>query len=130
MTSPSLTVRRELHRYACSLCARRKVKCDKENPCTNCVKAQVQCLYEAPVPHRPRKRAGDEDLLNRLALYEDLMQKHNIDFSHYAHTWVPSAPEPKLKDNEPQTPLSIVSATGCLDSKAYASEFSATNIEV
>ncbi|RAK97339.1 C6 zinc finger domain-containing protein [Aspergillus ibericus CBS 121593] len=76
------------HKLACSLCSRRKVKCDKGDPCSNCLKADASCLYEAPSPHRPRKRAADEELLARIARYEDLMREHNIDFESYTHTWV------------------------------------------
>ena len=127
--SPPPTARRELHRYACSICARRKVKCDKGDPCTNCLKAQAQCLYEAPAPHRPRKRAGDEDLLTRLALYEDLMRKYSIDFSRYANIWVPCTLEPNLKDTDPQTPVPIISATSLRESKTYASENIIADVE-
>lgn len=83
------------HKHACSLCARRKVKCDKGDPCSNCLKGKAQCLYEAPVPPLPRKRAADEDLLTRLAQYEDLMRQHNIDFTHHANVWIPSGLEVK-----------------------------------
>jgi hypothetical protein len=117
--SPLRTMRQELHKYACSLCARRKVKCDKGEPCANCDKAQVQCLYEAPAPHRPRKRAGDEDVLNRLAQYEDLMRKHNIDFSCYAKTWVQS----NVKDSKPQTPICRIPA----NSRTYSNNCDAEN---
>jgi hypothetical protein len=122
--------RRELHRYACVLCARRKVKCDKGDPCANCLKTtDAQCLYEAPAPHRRRKRAGDEELLSRLASYEDLMRKHNIDFSHYANAWVPSALELTLRDGDPQIPVSVISAKSPLDEKTLAPEKTAANTE-
>ncbi|KIX10125.1 uncharacterized protein Z518_01206 [Rhinocladiella mackenziei CBS 650.93] len=106
MTSPSPA----LHKNACSLCARRKVKCDKGEPCANCLKAQAQCLYEVPAPPRPRKRAADDELFARLARYEDLMRKHNVDFTHYANTWVSSGLEMKLKDNDSHSPVSHISA--------------------
>ncbi|KPM42801.1 hypothetical protein AK830_g3739 [Neonectria ditissima] len=97
-------------KHACSLCARRKVKCDKRDPCSNCLKAQAQCSYEAPIPSRPRKRAADEDLLARLALYEDLMRKHSVDFTHCANTWVSEGLEGKLlKDSDSQSPAPITS---------------------
>ncbi|KAF5006010.1 hypothetical protein FDECE_7584 [Fusarium decemcellulare] len=99
MASP-LTVNSELHKHACSICARRKVKCDKRDPCSNCSKAQSQCSYETPPPPRPRKRAVDDDLLARLSQYEDLMRKHNIDFTHYANIWVPSGLEPRVKESD------------------------------
>jgi hypothetical protein len=77
---PTATQGSRRHKNTCSLCARRKVKCDKEEPCSNCLKAGVQCLYQDPVPPRSRKRPADEELLARLALYEELMRKHGIDF--------------------------------------------------
>ncbi|CAH0044661.1 unnamed protein product [Clonostachys solani] len=89
------------HKFACSLCARRKVKCDKLDPCSNCIKVETQCLYEVHPPPRPRKRAADDELVARLAAYETLMRKHSIDFSHCANTWVPSGQEVELGEAEP-----------------------------
>ncbi|UPK95438.1 hypothetical protein LCI18_006373 [Fusarium solani-melongenae] len=95
--SPTPPATPGLHKNACSLCARRKVKCDKKDPCSNCLKAQTQCSYETPAPPRPRKRAADQDLLARLAQYEDLMRKHNVDFTQHANIWVPCELEGGLK---------------------------------
>ncbi|GLA62043.1 hypothetical protein AtubIFM55763_007258 [Aspergillus tubingensis] len=86
-------------KLACSLCARRKVKCDKGEPCSNCLKAHAQCIYEAPASPRPRKRAADEELLARLARYEELMRSHNIDFSSHTHTWIPSNQKSQPKES-------------------------------
>lgn len=110
MTALPSTPTGQMHKHACSLCARRKVKCDKGDPCSNCFKAQSQCLYEAPAPHRPRRRAADEDLLARLAQYEDLMRKHNVDFSRYANAWVPSGLELKMSQSDSQSPASVMPA--------------------
>ncbi|CAG9954418.1 unnamed protein product [Clonostachys rosea f. rosea IK726] len=85
------------HKYACSTCARRKIKCDKADPCSNCSKAEVQCLYEEHPPPRPRKRAADEDLIARLGAYEGLLRDNNIDFSHLSHSWISSDMQGKLK---------------------------------
>ncbi|KAF4443966.1 hypothetical protein F53441_11284 [Fusarium austroafricanum] len=85
----------ELEKHACTICARRKVRCDKRHPCSNCQKAQSQCSYEAPAPPKPRKRAADEDLLARLAQYEELMKMNGVDYTQHANIWVPS--ESKLK---------------------------------
>ena len=84
------------HKHTCTLCARRKVKCDKGEPCSNCIKSKAECLYEAPAPHRPRKRAADEELVNRLALYEGLLRKHSIEITQPINTWIPSRLEGKL----------------------------------
>ncbi|KAH8895409.1 hypothetical protein GQ53DRAFT_715071 [Thozetella sp. PMI_491] len=121
MASPPSEPHRALHKHACSLCARRKVKCDKGDPCSNCRKAEVECIYDPPVPYRPRKRAGDEELLGRLAAYEDLMRRHNIDFGRYANTWMPSTLDVKLRDIDPQTPVSMISAFTHVDPKAPGS---------
>ncbi len=117
-----------LHRYACTLCARRKVKCDKSSPCSNCLKARAQCFYEPPASNRPRKRPADDDLLARLATYEDLMRKHNVDFSHY-DTWIPSGLEVKQKESEVRSRALISFATRHTPSKTYSSENNASNLE-
>lgn len=82
---PVAPVGLQRHKQTCSLCARRKVKCDKGDPCSNCMKAKVQCLYEAAAP-RLRKRPVDEDLLKRISLYEALLQKHGIDIAQSSNT--------------------------------------------
>ncbi|BCS05441.1 uncharacterized protein AKAW2_81242A [Aspergillus luchuensis] len=98
-TSPSGPPGPNRPKLACSLCARRKVKCDKGEPCSNCLKAHAQCIYETPASPRPRKRAADEELLARLARYEELMRSHNIDFSSHTHTWIPSNQKSQPKES-------------------------------
>ncbi len=97
------------HKRACSLCARRKVKCDRIKPCSNCVISKAQCVYDAPVPPRPRKRAANDELITRLAQYEELMRKHDIDFTNYANPWVPSGLETKVEASNPLTPTTAPS---------------------
>jgi lysozyme family protein len=58
------------------------------------------------VAPQSRKRAADEDLIARLSQYEELMRKHNVDFTPYAHTWVSSVYEPKVKENLAESPSS------------------------
>ncbi|OGE54586.1 hypothetical protein PENARI_c006G10685 [Penicillium arizonense] len=41
---------------SCVVCHNRKVKCDRQDPCSNCSKADVECIYRAPPPPRRRKR--------------------------------------------------------------------------
>ncbi|KAJ5592359.1 hypothetical protein N7537_009263 [Penicillium hordei] len=44
--------------FACVVCHNRKVRCDRQDPsapCSNCAKANVECIYRAPPPPR-RKR--------------------------------------------------------------------------
>ncbi|CAI6093183.1 unnamed protein product [Clonostachys chloroleuca] len=59
---------------ACSLCQKRKVKCDHNKPCGNCVKADVPCI-PAPPPMPRRKRQPNAELRTRLARCEILLEK-------------------------------------------------------
>ncbi|KAJ5726328.1 uncharacterized protein N7483_007685 [Penicillium malachiteum] len=45
--------------YSCVVCHKRKVKCDRREPCSKCAKAEVECIYRPPPPPRRRKRARD-----------------------------------------------------------------------
>ncbi|OHF03889.1 fungal specific transcription factor [Colletotrichum orchidophilum] len=110
MTTPQSTALQGQHKQACSLCARRKIKCDKSEPCSNCTKAHAQCQYEGPAPPRPRKRAADEELLARLASYEDLMRKHKVDFVPYSHGWITSGPQGQIKQDDSRTTTSAGSS--------------------
>ena len=66
---------------SCVLCQQRKVRCDKNKPCANCVKAKVECRVIPPQPPRRRKkRLHEKDLIDRLKKYENLLTKHGIEF--------------------------------------------------
>lgn len=47
-----------LNPRSCVTCRRRKVRCDKRMPCSNCRKARISCIFPAPgrAPRRPRPR--------------------------------------------------------------------------
>ena len=68
-TSPNLNPR------SCVTCRRRKVKCDKKHPCSNCNKAGIECLFPKPgrVPRRSKK-PPDTELLARLRRLEGVVQ--------------------------------------------------------
>ncbi|KAJ5136070.1 hypothetical protein N7448_004624 [Penicillium atrosanguineum] len=67
--------------HSCVLCQQRKVRCDQQKPCSNCIRAQVECKVVAPQPARRRKKKLHErDLIERLKKYEALMTQHGIDF--------------------------------------------------
>lgn len=73
------------------MCQQRKVRCDKQKPCANCVKAQVECRVIPPQPPRRRKKKPHErDLIDRLRKYESLMSQHGISFEPIAHELKPS----------------------------------------
>lgn len=53
-----------LKQKACTACRTRKVKCDRNFPCSNCVSWRVECVYPSPVRRAQRSRkwpvqAGD-----------------------------------------------------------------------
>lgn len=67
--------------HSCVLCQQRKVRCDQQKPCSNCIRAQVECKVVAPQPARRRKKKLHErDLVERLKKYEALMTQNGIDF--------------------------------------------------
>jgi hypothetical protein len=66
---------------SCVLCQQRKVRCDKNKPCANCVKAKVECRVVPPQPPRRRKkRLQERDLVDRLKKYESLLTEHGVKF--------------------------------------------------
>lgn len=67
--------------HSCVLCQQRKVRCDKNKPCANCVKAGVECKVVPPQPPRRRKKKPHErELIDRLKKYESLLSQHGVDF--------------------------------------------------
>ena len=74
-----------LHQISCTTCRQRKVKCDKLQRCSNCVKAGGECAYA--IPARPKRRIGNgkapedvsrEELIQRVRRYEALFRKHGV----------------------------------------------------
>lgn len=68
--------------YSCIRCSDRKVKCNRQNPCSACVKHNVDCVYNHNPSHPARKkhkRAQDSALVDRLKQYELLFQELGID---------------------------------------------------
>ncbi|KAK4210651.1 fungal-specific transcription factor domain-containing protein [Rhypophila decipiens] len=56
--SPTAMVSSALNPRSCVTCRRRKVRCDKHMPCSNCRRAQIPCIFPAPgrAPRRPRPK--------------------------------------------------------------------------
>ncbi|KAL8872367.1 MAG: hypothetical protein Q9174_001995 [Haloplaca sp. 1 TL-2023] len=77
--SPSGDGRPALQPHSCAICQRRKVKCDKTNPCGNCVRHRVECEYRAPAPPKRRKRTSpDPEIHAKLRRYEEVLQKNGV----------------------------------------------------
>ena len=67
-----------LHR-SCHDCNRRKVRCNKESPCDNCVRLGLECTFPPP-GRKPREKKVNQStkksqLLSRLSLLEQEVQK-------------------------------------------------------
>ncbi|KAK4130007.1 hypothetical protein BT67DRAFT_248451 [Trichocladium antarcticum] len=89
--APEPAVMKLTRGHSCVLCQQRKVRCDKQKPCANCVKAQVECRVVPPQPPRRRKKKPHErDLIDRLRKYESLLSQHGVNFEPIAHELKPS----------------------------------------
>ncbi|KAI0965827.1 fungal-specific transcription factor domain-containing protein [Xylaria arbuscula] len=60
---------------ACVHCQYRKIKCDRQQPCSNCMKAKIACKPSIPAPPHKRRRPN-QDLLERLARCEQLLKQY------------------------------------------------------
>ncbi len=88
---PEPSVMKLTRGHSCVLCQQRKVRCDKQKPCANCVKAQVECRVVPPQPPRRRKKKPHErDLIERLRKYESLLSQHGVNFDPIAQDLKPS----------------------------------------
>lgn len=71
------------HLLSCTNCRKRKVKCNKSNPCSACERSSFTCVY----PNRarlPRGRTGGSkttnvELLRRVSKLEELLEKASQD---------------------------------------------------
>lgn len=65
---------------ACMECQRRKIKCDHEMPCSNCMRLKLQCVPATQQARRRRRKYPEKLLLDRLRHYESLLQQSKIAF--------------------------------------------------
>ncbi|KAH7024282.1 fungal-specific transcription factor domain-containing protein [Macrophomina phaseolina] len=95
-----------LNPRSCVTCRRRKVKCDKKHPCTNCTKARIECIFPAPgrAPRKARK-PPDAELLERLRKLEGMVKTLGgaaIDEGKAQESEEESPPEPQPPKSEPK----------------------------
>ena len=74
---------------SCVTCRKRKVKCDKKQPCSNCTKARIECVFPNPgrAPRKTRK-PPDGELMERLKRLEGVVQTLNaqVEEEQQAHS--------------------------------------------
>jgi hypothetical protein len=103
--------------YSCIRCAERKVKCNRQKPCSACVRHNVDCVFHSPpAPRKKLKGVRRQDLIDRLRHCEALLQKQGIDPNHQPDTpnsgphFKPSATVEAIPPELPmQTPSSLAS---------------------
>jgi hypothetical protein len=91
---------------SCALCQKRKVKCDRQTPCSGCRKAGVHCIYRAPHPPRRRKKDADSNVFTLLKKYEELLERNGIDprsVTERPELDVPQHPLPSFNESRSTT---------------------------
>ena len=78
---------RILNPRSCVTCRKRKVRCDKLHPCTNCTKNHIECVYPGPgrAPRRSRKNGldgRDAGLFARLKRLEAVVKDLGVPVDH------------------------------------------------
>jgi hypothetical protein len=80
------------HKFACTRCSERKVKCNRVEPCSACVRHSVQCNFRPPKEPRKRKRHVEDQVLEaRLRRYETLLQERGIDPDAISESGAPNS---------------------------------------
>lgn len=93
---------------SCLLCRRRKLRCNRQQPCSNCVARNVPCEREGqlPLPVTPQSggsHASDTTIMARLSRLEDLVIRMSEQLSgtqrsidavpqtgtHISNSWMP-----------------------------------------
>lgn len=83
----------------CAVCRQKKIKCDRQKPCSNCIRSGCDCTYpigRGRAPKRPR-RLVEGQLVDKLARLETIIQ--HLAAEHGSKIETPSGgptPEPSV----------------------------------
>lgn len=107
---------------SCVTCRRRKVRCNKRSPCSNCVKAGVDCIFPPPgrAP-RKSKRPPDAELLSRLRRLEGVIEHlsgKNAEVSGSASSISPTQPSTTFPPLPPAPPSTVTAPSTAPSSAA------------
>ncbi|RGP61090.1 transcription factor [Fusarium longipes] len=86
---------------ACTHCQQRKIKCNRIFPCSNCIKANLNCVPSKPTPVRKR-RTPNVLLQERIKKVEALLEQYTLHGSP-ENTSATSVPTQELLDYSPST---------------------------
>lgn len=65
--------------FSCTRCFERKVKCDRQSPCLNCLRSKTDCIFRVPpAPRRRKKQPHGDFLLAHLKDYQHTLRGHGI----------------------------------------------------
>ncbi|KAL5312923.1 hypothetical protein ACEPPN_019349 [Leptodophora sp. 'Broadleaf-Isolate-01'] len=93
-------------RQACEYCRSRKIRCNNFNPCPNCQRIKLPCVYQTPKKKGPRKRETVQD-------NPGFIQTEPSNSPEY-HNAISSALSTVLFQPSPLLPLETIQ--NCLDS--------------
>ncbi|KAL6796198.1 fungal-specific transcription factor domain-containing protein [Trichoderma sp. SZMC 28013] len=101
--------------FSCLSCRQRKVRCDRRTPCLNCVKAERQCSFVAPVRgKRKRTKPPRETLHARVKRYEEMLKAYGAKIEPCDDSDVSeSETEPRTITPESSEGMSAMRIQGC-----------------
>ncbi|KNG81473.1 fungal specific transcription factor domain protein [Aspergillus nomiae NRRL 13137] len=70
---------------SCVVCARRKVRCDRNDPCSACIKRGAECVFPTHIPPRRRKRQRSEDRRHSGFPYQSPIRQDNAASARISH---------------------------------------------
>ncbi|KAE8406843.1 hypothetical protein BDV37DRAFT_242086 [Aspergillus pseudonomiae] len=87
-------------RSACDFCHSRKIKCDRQCPCANCIEALVDCRRDRPKKSRRPNGARAACLSERLAALESSVAGHPSHDGPTRHAVADGLPEQEIITND------------------------------
>ncbi|TDZ16357.1 Bikaverin cluster transcription factor bik5 [Colletotrichum orbiculare MAFF 240422] len=126
-----------LNPRSCVTCRRRKVRCDKQMPCSNCRRAVIQCIFPAPgrAPRRPRPKdpnappknssEREVELMKRLRKLEGIVEELSGQIEVESGTGSNSGRQNSSTGNSPETLANDVTSDRSRASAFHASHGSA-----
>lgn len=97
-------------RLACQACQKKKIRCDRNIPCGQCLRSSLQCVASTRKvrARNPGKRTADSELRNRISKLESLVvtlsEGVGMQEEHLLRKGVPSSPPEYTNSNGPPSP--------------------------
>lgn len=126
MYPPLATASNNLNPRSCVTCRKRKVRCDKRMPCSNCSRAHTPCVFPPPgrAPRRPRAKETnitnktqtserEVELMKRLRKLEGIVEELSgqVELDAVRHGSSAGQSPENMVDGEPPVPRRSGSTT-------------------